>query len=194
MNGIERKSCVAKMNEKFLQHFRESKSSNSIWNILKTLFQTVIFWTLFLLIIPYAIYNMEIALKVPSFHFSYQQLVSCSIFLLASILGLSSGVVLAHFGKGTPLPLNGTQLLVINGPYRYIRNPMAVAGLSQGVAVGIWYGSWGVILYVFLGMFIWDRFVRPIEEAYLFNKFGDVYETYRKHIKCWCPSLSGYSK
>ena len=37
--------------------------------------------------------------------------------------------------------------LVIAGPYRWIRNPMAVAGIVQGVAVGIILHAWLVITY-----------------------------------------------
>jgi protein-S-isoprenylcysteine O-methyltransferase Ste14 len=36
--------------------------------------------------------------------------------------------------------------LVIAGPYRYVRNPMAVAGILQGIAVGWYLGSVSVII------------------------------------------------
>jgi len=182
------------MNDKYQIYFRASKSSHSVWNIIKTLFQTSLFWTFFLLAIPYTIHKMELSLNVPLFDFVYRQQAGCIIFVIASVLGLSSGIIMAYHGKGTPLPLNCPKCLVINGPYRYIRNPMVVAGLCQGAAVGIWIGSWSVILYALLGMFIWDKYVRPIEEADLLNRFGDGYEDYRRHVKCWIPNLSGYNK
>jgi protein-S-isoprenylcysteine O-methyltransferase Ste14 len=34
--------------------------------------------------------------------------------------------------------------LVVVGPYRIVRNPMAVAGALQTIGVGLWVGSWAV--------------------------------------------------
>lgn len=52
------------------------------------------------------------------------------ILVLCSVLGLYSALVMVRVGKGTPLPLDQTQELVIKGPYRFVRNPMAVAGIG----------------------------------------------------------------
>ena len=82
--------------------------------------------------------------------------------------------------------------MVVTGPYRYVRNPMAVAGLTQGVAVGLWLGSPAVVLYALAGGPLWNTFVRPWEEEDLVTRFGEPYRRYRERVRCWIPTIRGY--
>ena len=90
-------------------------------------------------------------------------------------------------GQGTPLPLDQTNRLVVGGPYRWVRNPMAVAGIGQGLAVAIAAQSWFVFGYALLGAIVWQFVVRPIEERDLESRFGQEYLDYRKRVRCWIP-------
>jgi protein-S-isoprenylcysteine O-methyltransferase Ste14 len=92
-------------------------------------------------------------------------------------------------GRGTPLPFASPNRLVISGPYAYVRNPMVIAGLGQGLAVALWLGSWTVVAYVLLGGMIWNFFVRPAEERDLRNTFGNEFETYCRDVSCWRPRV-----
>lgn len=73
------------------------------------------------------------------------------------------------------------------GPYRYVRNPMAMAGIGQGIAVAIAFDSWPVFIYVILGGLAWQVVVRPHEEADMLERFGQEYESYRGRVRCWWP-------
>src|SRR5207249_925346 len=86
-----------------------------------------------------------------------------ALFVLGGSLGLTSGVVMAVRGRGTPLPADCPPELVVAEPYRYVRNPMAVGGPSQGVAVGLLLGSPAVLLYAVAGGPLWNWLVRPWE-------------------------------
>ena len=97
---------------------------------------------------------------------------------------------MAWLGGGTPLPIDGTNQIVVRGPYAYIRNPMVIAGLGQGTAVGILVGSWLVLLYVFVGGVLWNVIARPLEEQELHQKFGASYQRYCADVKCWFPRLA----
>ena len=77
--------------------------------------------------------------------------------------------------------------LVIAGPYRRVRNPMAVAGVAQGVAVGLLGTSWLVIVYALAGGVLWHLLVRPLEEQDLASRFGADYQRYRSTVRCWVP-------
>ena len=46
--------------------------------------------------------------------------------LSGSALALWCVLVFARFGRGTPIPIDPPRQLVVRGPYRVIRNPMAV--------------------------------------------------------------------
>lgn len=149
--------------------------------------QIVLFWGTFLVVIPLGVVEVQGGLGVPCFSHPWQLPASTSLLTLASGLGLWSAISMVKSGGGTPLPMAQAPRLVISGPYRLIRNPMAVAGILQAVSVGWLLGSVPVIGYALMGIIIWNRFVRPTEEADLFRRFGQSYEEYRSRVRLWIP-------
>jgi protein-S-isoprenylcysteine O-methyltransferase Ste14 len=111
------------------------------------------------------------------------------VFLLASALGLWSAVAMSMRGGGTPLPSAMPNQLVVAGPYRFVRNPMAIAGIVQGAAVGLMLSSWLVVAYALAGSLVWNSVVRPLEEADLEARFGDEFRRYKRAVRCWRPRL-----
>jgi protein-S-isoprenylcysteine O-methyltransferase Ste14 len=95
---------------------------------------------------------------------------------------------MSRIGKGTPLPLDHATELVVLGPYAYVRNPMAVSGIGQGLAVALFLGSPLVAIYALIGSAIWQFVFRPLEEDDLAARFGGLYENYRAAVKCWVPT------
>lgn len=160
-----------------------SKKGALLW----TFAQTAIFWGVFLWILPKGIVELESRLGWNAFVHTGQCILSISFLAAASVLGAWSGITMALAGDGTPLPTATAPKLVVRGPYRFVRNPMAVAGISQGVAVGWWMGSFGVIAYSIVGAFVWHWFVRPVEEADLRSRFGDDYGRYKEVTRLWVP-------
>ncbi|EKK04385.1 protein-S-isoprenylcysteine O-methyltransferase [Rhodopirellula baltica SH28] len=153
-----------------------------------TLAQTVIFWGTFLWVLPMGIVELQQRLGWQVFQHPLQTTLSIGLFLVASSLGLWSGITMAICGDGTPLPTATAPRLVIAGPYRYVRNPMALAGIAQGLAVGWFLGSIPVIVYSLCGAVVWHVFVRPVEECDLQLRFGEDYHRYQKHVRLWIPT------
>jgi protein-S-isoprenylcysteine O-methyltransferase Ste14 len=133
------------------------------------------------------ILEMELRFGLTGFTHDLQMPLSIGLLAAASGLGLCSGMTMATRGDGTPLPTATAPRLVIAGPYRYVRNPMAVAGIAQGIAVGWYLGSVSVILCSLAGAVLWHIAVRPVEERDLAKRFGQSYADYRKHVKLWLP-------
>ena len=154
-----------------------------------TLGQTVIFWGTFLWVLPMGIVELQLRLGWQVFQHPLQSPLSGGLFLVASSLGLWSGITMAIRGDGTPLPTATAPRLVIAGPYRYVRNPMALAGIVQGIAVGWFLGSLPVIAYALCGAVVWHVFVRPVEERDLQFRFGEDYHRYQKHVRLWIPTV-----
>lgn len=174
--------------------FRRAAPGNAVRHVAATLAQIVVFWSFFLFVVPSAIVFVERQLRWPSFAFTGQRLLAALLFVAFSSLGLTSGLTMAGRGAGTPLPFVATNRLVTTGPYSYLRNPMVVAGLGQGVAVALWFGSWAVLAYVIVGGLIWEYLVRPAEERDLRGAFGDEFETYSQHVRCWKPRTSAFRR
>ncbi|WP_370646200.1 isoprenylcysteine carboxylmethyltransferase family protein [Brachybacterium sp. ACRRE] len=153
----------------------------------------VLFWALFLVVIPLPVIALErrwgVALPVHGTASVACAVLGVVLLIAASALGAWSAITMTRIGRGTPLPSAMPHRLVVAGPYRRVRNPMAVAGIAQGLAVGIIGTSWLVLAYSLAGAVLWHLFVRPPEEDDLAGRFGAEYETYRKQVRCWVPRL-----
>lgn len=164
-------------------------SSSLAWNTAKTLVQIVCIWVLALVVVPYVILDAFESPVVPSF--GVQTWLGGTLFALCSSLGLASSYTMVRYGDGTPLPLDQTNRLVVSGPYQFVRNPMAIAGIGQGVAIAIIYLSVPILVYSLLGSVVWHIVVRPIEELDMEKRFGDDYIKYRQRVPVWWPTLRG---
>lgn len=166
--------------------FRNSSTGLS-WNAAKTVIQIVCIWSLSLAVVPYVI--LEAFDSTVTVTLNENSLLGAILFVCFSGLGLTSAYFMVRDGDGTPLPLDQTNTLVVTGPYRFVRNPMAIAGIGQGVSVSILFQSIPVLVYSLLGIPIWHLVVRPIEERDMLNRFGDSYRLYRDRVSCWIPSF-----
>lgn len=152
-----------------------------------TFTQLVVVWGLFLGVFPLIIRALEERWKVGLGLPEGAAVVGWTVFVLASLLGICSAVVMSSQGRGTPLPSVMPNELVIAGPYRWVRNPMAVAGVAQAASVGLILGSWLVVVYAVGGALLWNVGIRPLEERDLEARFGDPYRRYRARVRCWIP-------
>jgi protein-S-isoprenylcysteine O-methyltransferase Ste14 len=172
--------------------FREAKPARTNWILTKTAIQIIIVWGLILFVFPYFIVQLEDKLGINRFSFPFQKTLSVILFVLISSLGLSGSYTMSRVGKGTPLPLDHAVNLVVKGIYSFVRNPMAISGVGQGLAVGLLLGSPLVLIYSLMGGLIWQFIFRPLEEEDLQKRFGAQYEHYCREIKCWIPRLKRY--
>ncbi|KQQ05877.1 MULTISPECIES: methyltransferase family protein [unclassified Rathayibacter] len=168
-----------------------SSGRRPLVHLAATLGQIVVFWGGALVVLPVVIAVLEArwAVTVPFPPIAWPA--GLALLVLASALGLWSALSMSLLGDGTPLPIAMPNRLVIAGPYRWVRNPMAVAGISQGVAVGLLLSSWLVVVYALLGSLMWNYAVRPLEEADLEARFGDSFRRYRDRVRCWIPRRPG---
>jgi len=161
--------------------FHPATSTNRYWNLFKTFLQTLVFWGVLLYVIPSFIAKIEFGAFEP------MPVLGWIVFVLCGALGLYTGFTMSWKGEGTPLPTDCPRALVVSGPYQYVRNPMAVAGIGQGVAVALILGSSLVVLYALAGALLWHFAVRPIEEKDLKSRFGESYDEYKQTTRCWLP-------
>ncbi len=90
-------------------------------------------------------------------------------------------------GKGTPAPIDAPKVLVIEGPYQWVRNPMYVAVLSVVIGEAILFRSFLLAGYALLLWATFHVFVVSVEEPSLRSQFGESYETYLHTVPRWVP-------
>jgi protein-S-isoprenylcysteine O-methyltransferase Ste14 len=158
-------------------------------HIVTTAVQIVVFWGLALGVVPVVISALERRWGLAAVAPSAVVVAGGVIFLAASALGIWSAIVMSTLGRGTPLPAAMASDLVVRGPYRFVRNPMALAGIVQGAAVGLMLSSWLVVVYAVCGSLVWNYAIRPLEEHDLEERFGEEFRRYRAAVRCWCPRV-----
>ena len=90
-------------------------------------------------------------------------------------------------GRGTPAPFDPPREFVVTGPYRWVRNPMYLGGLSLLAGFSLWSRSPAMVLFTGLVWGLVQLFVIRVEEPGLERRFGEGYRTYKKAVRRWLP-------
>lgn len=106
---------------------------------------------------------------------------------LGAAVAVSCVLTFAFVGKGTPAPFDPPRRLVVQGPYRFVRNPMYLsAGLGMAGAA-LFYQSLALLAYVALFFVVTHLFVVAYEEPTLRRTFAREYEVYCARTRRWWP-------
>ena len=93
----------------------------------------------------------------------------------------------ARVGEGTLAPWDPTRKLVVEGPYRHVRNPMIAAVLAVLAGEAVLFGS--PVLLIWFAVFFAGNFVffSLYEEPGLERRFGEDYRAYKANVPRWLP-------
>lgn len=97
------------------------------------------------------------------------------------------GTAMRSFGRaGTSMvPVRPSTALVVEGPYRFTRNPMYLGMACLYVALAFALGIvWALALLPAVILTV-DRVVIAREEPYLEAKFGAAYGDYKRRVRRW---------
>lgn len=122
--------------------------------------------------------------------------------LLPGIPGIAAGAVVLAVGawlcgwcvmrflraRGTPVPWNPPDALIVDGPYAWVRNPMLAGVFAALLGVGLSLHSIGIALiwtpaYALLHL----AELKYVEEPELARRFGVPYEEYRARVPRFIP-------
>ena len=105
--------------------------------------------------------------------------------IMAGLLVGFSGFLQFRKAKTNIRPFKEADKLVIEGPFRYTRNPMYL-GLAL-VLVGVWLllGALSPLLGVLLFVVVADRWYIKFEERMLRQKFGPAFDAYCAKTRRW---------
>ena len=93
-------------------------------------------------------------------------------------------------GKGTLAPWDPTKRLVVQGPYRYTRNPMISGVASMILGEAIFLASWALVAWFAAVVLINTIYFKLSEEPGLVKRFGKEYNEYRSNVPMWIPRIT----
>ncbi|MYF01155.1 MAG: isoprenylcysteine carboxylmethyltransferase family protein [Gammaproteobacteria bacterium] len=93
-------------------------------------------------------------------------------------------------GRGAPSPIEQTEVLVVSGLYRFVRNPMYVCVVTIVAGQALILGQAILLAYAGLLMLVFHLFVRFYEEPRLRRIFEGSYEAYCLNVRRWRPRLT----
>ncbi len=147
---------------------------------------------LFLVLIPAALVSasspLDQALHLPKLVYGPVNGLLGLLFILTGLLfGLWSNYVQFTIGRGTPVPIMATQKLIVQPPYSYCRNPMALGVIVLYLGIAIWLGSLSALGLVVLPAICLLVYIRQIEEKEMELRFGAEYLKYRSRTPFLIP-------
>jgi len=76
---------------------------------------------------------------------------------------------------------------MMNGLYRYVRNPIYLGALFVQLGYIVWFGSGIMISYFLFFAFAYHILIMFVEEPILRNQFGTAYDEYSRNVPRWIP-------
>ena len=106
-----------------------------------------------------------------------------------AVAGLAMAVwtvrLFVTIGKGTPAPWAPPKKLVVEGPYRYTRNPMITGVILMLGAESLLIGSWPLAVWMIVFFIASTICFARFEEPGLEKRFGESYRRYKANVPRW---------
>jgi protein-S-isoprenylcysteine O-methyltransferase Ste14 len=133
-------------------------------------------------------YDIRLA-PVADFPGRVLQLLGVGVLLVGLTLFAASLYHFATRGRGTLAPWDPPRVLVVGGPYRFVRNPM-ISGVifvlfgEALVLLSLPHAAWAATFFLINAVYI------PLfEEPALAARFGGAYQEYTRHVRRFVPRL-----
>jgi len=159
-------------------------------NAVVSTLATILVPGLAVIAVPYWILSATDTLDGP--HIGLLEGLAVGLVLIGAVMVVWVSVAFVRRGRGTPVPIVPPEVLVIEGLYRFVRNPMYVGALLVLLAEALLFRSAWILLYA---AFLWlalHVFAVLIEEPQLERRFGDPYRKYKAETPRWIPRPPAY--
>lgn len=162
--------------------------SSIIKRILKILFLMIIGPGSVIVFIPCLIMSF---FGPPDFYkIGHSQYIGIIPILMGLIISLWCFYDFISVGKGTPVPTDPPEKLVIIGMYRFVRNPMYIGILFLLFGEAVFFKSFALLGYTACIYCLFHIFIIGFEEPMLKSRFGKEYEKYCNTVPRWLIRLN----
>ena len=158
-------------------------------SILKHLRDIIILPFTVTLVVPYLLYDSTEVL-IP--HTVSLKLTGWLIAVAGSALFVYTVFLFKILGNGTLAPWQPTKKLIVEGPYRYCRNPMISGVFFMITGEGLMLYSSNILAWAVAFFIINTLYFILVEERSMMQRFGSDYLKYKKHVPRWVPRFRPY--
>jgi protein-S-isoprenylcysteine O-methyltransferase Ste14 len=85
----------------------------------------------------------------------------------------------------SPLPWRAPGRLVVDGPFRFSRNPLYVSLTLMYLGISVAANALWPLAFLIFAVVIVDRGVILQEERFLEKRFGEEYRSYKARVRRW---------
>lgn len=124
----------------------------------------------------------------------FMKIAGTAFFMCGLFLFSWSVYLFKDLGRGTLAPWTPTQKLIVAGPYKYCRNPMITGVFFILLAEALILFSVNILIWAGIFFIINTVYFIIQEEPDLYERFGNEYLHYKKHVPRWLPNLRPYQK
>ena len=158
---------------------------------LRMFFYGIVFLPVVLVGLPWAFYQIDVYVPVVHVEIRWLRLAGVVLFVVCFAVYLVSSYVLSRHGKGAYVEFDPPTRLVVVGPFRYVRNPVAGCLVAAMLGEAIALSSTGVLLMFCVFAVLAHLQVVRVEEPLLRKRFGRAYEDYCGRVPRWIPRPGG---
>lgn len=150
------------------------------WKIARSFILPFIYFV----IVPIAIHYLFEPLK---FQNTFSTIIG-SLFILTGIGFVTwTNILFVAFAEGTMLRFDAPKKMVVLGPFRYVRNPIAIGVITVLWGESMLFGSLFIFGWSLLYFALINAYILYIEEPELDTKFGQAYLKYKSMVPRWIP-------
>ncbi|MCY4401379.1 MAG: isoprenylcysteine carboxylmethyltransferase family protein [Candidatus Poribacteria bacterium] len=127
-------------------------------------------------------------------YFANPTWISISISILFITIGESLRIWSVGYAGGMTraTALGAARDLVTTGPYSYVRNPLYLGNLLLSIGVTLFTNVHWLIPILIVGYIIQYLPIITVEEVYLLESCGTVYQTYQEQVPRFLPHFHPY--
>lgn len=137
-------------------------------------------------IVPYLLYDSK-DMVIP--HTLSLKIIGWVIAVAGSALFVYTVFLFKLMGQGTLAPWEPTKKLIVEGPYRYCRNPMITGVFFMITGEALMLYSTTILAWAVAFFIINTVYFIFVEERSMLQRFGGDYLKYKKHVPRWIPRI-----
>ena len=119
------------------------------------------------------------------------RILACVVGILLIAMGLFLAIktipLFLKLSEGTIMPWEPANELIVEGVYRYVRNPMHTGVFAILLGEGLILRSTAILIFSAFAIFSHLFYIPFSEERDLEKRFGEAYRIYKHNVPRWIP-------